>query len=149
MDAIFLSALNNEAITLATEARHYLQSLYARRQTRAQRTRNVTEGFRLTSQLAEVVSWIMAQQAVNQATLSPEQARRLGGGYFEENPDYRIAVKRQEVDLAELQDLLDRCRAFYDRVARLNASMAMTPPWQQPDALLDRDQRRADRPVLR
>ena len=78
------------------------------------------EAMRVTARLAQVLAWLLVQKAVHAGEISPAEAvaqnRRLGGRSVcaVEGPWHELGLPQ------DLQSLLARSLALYNRVARLD-----------------------------
>ncbi len=123
MPTAFISRTYDEAMSLLVETRNYLsfrQSADGARIQPMDRLKLTREAFRLTSRLAQVMAWLMLRRAVINGEIADAEARR---------PEHRLAG--HDVCLARADDLgdwlpdgmrglLERSRALYERVARLD-----------------------------
>jgi regulator of CtrA degradation len=85
--------------------------------------RLIREAMRVTSRLSQVLAWLMVRRAVIEGQLSPDDAlapeRRLSG---------HSVCLAEPADLGEgvpqaLLTLMDRSRALYERIARLDRAL--------------------------
>ncbi|MEI7610227.1 MAG: DUF1465 family protein [Rhodospirillaceae bacterium] len=113
----------DETMTLLIEARNY--ALYhdpidQRTLTPAARLAVSFEALRVTSRLAQVMAWLLAQKAVHAGELSPEEGAgeeyALSGGAVCSDPDgpENLALP------TGLRSLLERSYSLYTRVHRLD-----------------------------
>ena len=123
MTTAFLSRTYDEAMTLLVETRNYLsfrQQVDGTCIEPTDRLKLTREAFRLTSRLAQVMAWLMLRRAVVEGEIADDEARR---------PEHRLAG--HDVCLGRADDLgdwlpegmnglLERSRALYERVARLD-----------------------------
>ena len=120
----YFSSLHDEAFTLLVEARNYIVTL--RLQGKGNTRQNIDfldvtlETTRLTSRLTQVMAWILAQKAVQNEEISPEEAatekyRLSGQSACLEHTSPEIAANLP----AYLIDLLERSHELYARVNRL------------------------------
>jgi regulator of CtrA degradation len=122
----FLNGTYSEALSLTREARDYI-ALQERADRQALGTAEQLvascESMRLTTRLTQVMAWLLVQRAVQAGEMTREEARqpehRLGA--------HEICEVEEPLMQAELpprmQDLLQRSRALYSRVARLDAML--------------------------
>jgi regulator of CtrA degradation len=119
----FFGKTYGEAMHLLLEARDYLT--YGEPRDRAllpplDRLRLCCETMRLTARLTEIMAWLLAQRAVHAGEISQEEALSQHRALSE------LKVCIDELDLADaamprgLASLLERSRALYIRVARLD-----------------------------
>lgn len=124
----FLDRTYDEAKSMLAEARTYLRC-----QEPADRDgmsdldglRAVGEGLRLTTRLTEVLAWSMTQQSLYNGEITREEAaeprRRLGSRKICLEDD---ALPGERELPAKLASLLQRSRALYERVLRLDRLVA-------------------------
>ncbi len=122
MAALYLTRTYDEAYELLIEARRLAEREFQRRHAKGIEDRLIEnrESLRLTSRLAQIVAWLLAQKAYQAGELSEadivEQEYRLAGERI--CLDWRSA---QEVTLPPpLMSLLQRSYELYCRVRRLD-----------------------------
>lgn len=112
-----------EAIALMHEARDYFVERQRHGPVDARAAVQLVascEAMRVTARLAQVLAWLLVQKAVHAGEISPVEAvmqqRRLGGRSVcaVEGPWHELGLPEQ------LQSLLARSLALYNRVARLD-----------------------------
>lgn len=142
LDPAFVEKLYEEAMALVRETATYLGVIgSAGHATIAEEVRSAFTGesLRLTTQLLQVVSWLLAQRAVSGGEITMVEAlspqRRLSGR--------DICLGEPLIDMArlpvELAILLHRSRHLYERVERLEGQLlAGQPPHNPLDTLLNR-----------
>ena len=70
----YFTALHDEAFSLLVESRDYIAKVLAQRLLDQSGYLDVTlETMRLTTQLTQVMAWILAQRAVHSEELTPEE----------------------------------------------------------------------------
>jgi regulator of CtrA degradation len=120
----FLCRAYDETMGLLLSARHYCAAVQPRETAPSDpndRLHLNCEAMRLTTRLAQVMAWLLAQRAVAEGELSAEKAR---------TPDYRLGA--HEVCLADttaqvnelsprLGDLMARSLNLFERIARLDS----------------------------
>ncbi len=120
----FLGRAYDETMGLLLSARHYCAAIQPREAAPSDphdRLHLNCEAMRLTTRLAQVMAWLLAQRAVAEGELSPEKVR---------TPDYRLGA--HEVCLADttaqvselsprLADLMARSLSLFERIARLDS----------------------------
>ena len=123
-EVAFLNGTYTEALALTREARDYvaLQEKAERKGlTPADQLVASCESMRITTRLTQVMAWLMIQRAVQAGEMTRDEARQ---------PEHRLGAKdicetSEPAAPAELpprmSDLLQRSRALYERVARLDA----------------------------
>ena len=120
----YFSALHDEAFSLLVESRDYIANLRAQKAIIAQKKSDdldlTLETMRLTTRLTQVMAWILAQKAVHNQELTPEQGA---------SQNYRLSGQAVCLDHAsgdadhlpgQLRDLLHRSYELYRRVSRLD-----------------------------
>jgi len=119
----FFGKTYGEAVSLLLEARDYLtygEPLDRARLAPLDRLRLCCETMRLTARLTEVMAWLLAQRAVHAGEITQEEAL----GHHRALGDVSVCI--DALDAAEaamprgLVSLLERSRALYIRVARLD-----------------------------
>ena len=119
----FFGKTYGEAMSLLLEARDYLtygEPVDRARLSQFDQLRLCCETMRLTTRLTEIMAWLLAQRAIHAGELT--QAEALG--HHRALGDVSICI--EELDAAEtvmprgLVSLLERSRALYIRVARLD-----------------------------
>jgi regulator of CtrA degradation len=119
MSTTHLSSTYDETLSLLAETRALLSRPPDGRRGQVSQLRLVREAMRITSRLSQVLAWLMVRRAVVEGVISVADSlapeRRLSG---------------QEVCLAEPEDLgevpppmqrlMERSRALYERIARLD-----------------------------
>lgn len=122
MPALYLSRTYDEAYQLLIEARSFAQREHGRGKDKHAicRLAQNRESFRLTSRLAQIVAWLLAQRAYQAGEISREEIS---------TDDYRLAgegvcLDWQSADEYELPpplvSLLGRSYDLYCRVRRLD-----------------------------
>ncbi len=120
----FLCRAYDETMGLLLSARHYCAAVQPREAAPSDpndRLHLNCEAMRLTTRLAQVMAWLLAQRAVAEGELSAEKAR---------TPDYRLGA--HEICLADttaqvnelsprLADLMARSLTLFERIARLDS----------------------------
>jgi len=122
MSTVVITRTYDEAMSLLIEARNYLRFRQsdALRMPPVERLKLTREAFRVTSRLTQVMAWLLLRRAVIEGEIADEESRL---------PERRLAG--QDVCLASADDLgewmpsamgglLDRSRALYERVDRLD-----------------------------
>ncbi|MCM0022230.1 MAG: DUF1465 family protein [Tagaea sp.] len=122
----FIGRAYEETLGLLMSARHYCASVQPGERLadeRGQRLHLNCEAMRLTTRLAQVMAWLLAQRAVDSGEMTAEQARA---------PKYRLAA--HEICLIDstarvremspkLAELMARSLTLFERVARLDAQL--------------------------
>jgi regulator of CtrA degradation len=120
----FLGRAYDETMGLLLSARHYCAAVQPRETAPSDpqdRLHLNCEAMRLTTRLAQVMAWLLAQRAVAVGELSAEKAR---------TPDYRLGA--HDICLADttarvnelsprLADLMARSLNLFERIARLDS----------------------------
>jgi regulator of CtrA degradation len=112
----------NETLTLLVTARDYMSyAVPAGRPTLepAQRLRVSCEAMRVTARLSHVMAWLLAQRAVQAGEITPKDA---AAAYRLSDDDIcmlETETSTEEIPLG-LRDLLEKSRALYVRVTRLD-----------------------------
>jgi len=123
---VYFSRTYDETLDLMVEARNYLawSDRMPRRQLDGMASlRMCCEAMRVTSRLAQVMAWLLAQRAVHEGEITQEQALsdqwRLSGGEIclDESFGEDAALPNG------LRSLMDRSYRLYVRVARLEEMM--------------------------
>ncbi len=119
----FFGRTYDEALALTVETRNYLAATLHgsdwRSDARDQLARDC-ETLRLTTRLAQVMAWLLAQRALHAGEISLEEARsdeyRLSGSdvCLEQDPEVLATLPK------ELRILMEKSLALYQRVARLD-----------------------------
>ncbi|NKB57223.1 MAG: DUF1465 family protein [Alphaproteobacteria bacterium] len=119
----YFSALHDEAFSLLVEARNYIVTLRLQGTDTSKKNADcldvTLETMRLTSRLTQVMAWILAQKAVQNEEITPEEAaskryRLSGQSVCMEN----VPGEAAHVPVY-LRDLLRRSYDLYCRVDRL------------------------------
>jgi regulator of CtrA degradation len=120
----FIGRAYEETLGLLMSARHYCSAVQPGERLQDERTDRIhlnCEAMRLTTRLAQVMAWLLAQRAVDVGELSPTQAR---------SPKYRLGAheiclvdttERARALSPKLGDLMARSLELFERVARLDA----------------------------
>lgn len=120
----FLGRAYDETLGLLMSARHYCSAVQPGERLKDERNDRIQlncEAMRLTTRLAQVMAWLLAQRAVDVGELSPAQARA---------PKYRLSAheiclvdttERARALSPKLGDLMARSLELFERVARLDA----------------------------
>lgn len=122
MSTFVITRTYEEAMSLLIEARNYLRYRQsdALRMPPMERLKLTREAFRVTSRLTQVMAWLLLRRAVLAGEIQDAEARL---------PERRLAGR--DVCLGDADDLgdwmppgmgglLDRSRALYERVERLD-----------------------------
>ena len=119
----YFSALHDEAFSLLVESRDYIAIVRTQRE-RGRRNKSddldlTLETMRLNTRLTQIMAWILAQRAVHNEELTPEEgasrAYRLSGQAI-----CLDNVSGQAGHIPDaLRDLLQRSYQLYQRVSRL------------------------------
>ena len=145
----YFSALHDEAFSLLVEARNYIVTLRLQGDDGSRKNTDyldvTLETMRLTTRLTQVMAWILAQKAVQNEEISPEERT---------SKHYRLSGQSICLDQSTatgdhiplyLQDLLQRSYDLYCRVSRLEGQIC-----ERITAGTDRPQPTAEpRPILR
>jgi regulator of CtrA degradation len=114
----------DETMGLLMSARHYCAAVQPGESLRDERNDRIAlncEAMRLTTRLAQVMAWLLAQRAVDSGEMTAEQARA---------PKYRLAAhetclidstERARALSPRLGELMARSLVLFERVARLDA----------------------------
>ncbi|CAA7626345.1 DUF1465 family protein [Magnetospirillum sp. SS-4] len=123
---VYFSRTYDETLDLMVEARNYLawsDRMPRRHPDGLASLRMCCEAMRVTSRLAQVMAWLLAQRAVHEGEITQEQALsdqwRLSGGEIclDESFGEDSALPNG------LRSLMDRSYRLYVRVARLEEMM--------------------------
>lgn len=123
MSATFFDRTYDEAMTLLVEVRDYVvanQSLFRGRDNEAARAVLIHEALLMTTRLSQVVAWALVRRAVHGGEMTREEARaeehRLGARELclKDDPEGPGLLPPY------LHNLVERSRALYTRVARLD-----------------------------
>lgn len=120
----FIGRAYEETLGLLMSARHYCAAVQPGERLKDERTERIQlncEAMRLTTRLAQVMAWLLAQRAVDTGEMTAAQARQ---------PKYRLAAheiclfdstERVRAMSPKLGDLMARSLELFERVARLDA----------------------------
>ncbi|MFN4088219.1 MAG: DUF1465 family protein [Alphaproteobacteria bacterium] len=123
----FMNRTYDEAIGLLVEARDWLIRSEPGERDRlasADRLTMTLEATRMTTQITQVIAWLMVQKAIAEGELAWSEATR---------PEHRLGGRSVCLDATgaanerlpeSLRDLLDRSRRLYVRVSRLDELVA-------------------------
>ncbi len=122
MSTVVITRTYDEAMSLLVEARNYLRFRQSDvfRVPPVERLKLTREAFRVTSRLTQVMAWLLLRRAVIEGEIPDEDARR---------PERRLAghdvCLGNADDLGDwlpsgMEGLLDRSRALYERIDRLD-----------------------------
>ncbi|MGF1627244.1 MAG: DUF1465 family protein [Alphaproteobacteria bacterium] len=122
---LYFSRTYDETMSLLHEARNCIIRFGEEpSMTMAGRLSFSRETMRLTTRLTSVMAWLLAQRAVHAGEISPQHA--AGEAHALTAPELCLAgASAEDTALlpAELQRLLERSRALYARIARLDARL--------------------------
>jgi regulator of CtrA degradation len=127
----------NETVGLLSESRRYLVEMAEAERARLPTDRGLlasVEAMRLVARLTQVMAWLLTHRAVHAGEMTLAEAtrpdRRLGGRELCLN----IASDNDPLLSVELQRLLQRSHALYERIARLDdlsaERVANLPRWE-------------------
>ena len=120
----FIGRAYDEAMGLLMSARHYCSAVQPGERLQDERNDRIQlncEAMRLTTRLAQVMAWLLAQRAVDAGEMTAAQARA---------PKYRLAAheiclidstERARALSPKLGELMARSLELFERVARLDA----------------------------
>jgi regulator of CtrA degradation len=124
MATAYFTGTYDETLSLLAETRALLSRAPAldSRRGPVNQLRLIREAMRVTSRLSQVLAWLMVRRAVIEGELSPADAlapeRRLSG---------HSVCLAEPADLGDvpqaLLTLMDRSRALYERIARLDRAL--------------------------
>lgn len=116
----------NEALGLTRAVRDYIAGPAGGDKDRLEADAKLVaccEEMRVTARMTEVMAWLMVQRAVQAGEISRAEAarpeRRLGGA---DTCQAEPALPPEDLP-PRLAELMDRSRALYDRIARLDAML--------------------------
>jgi regulator of CtrA degradation len=123
VETTFFNRTYDEAISLAVEARDYIADRLADQRRAADvgdRLVYDSETLRLTTRIAQVVAWLLAQRALHEGELTREDLR--GDQYRLEADDVCLDNDPEILEAlpVELQSLMGRSLSLYQRIARLD-----------------------------
>lgn len=126
--APFFGRTYDETMSLLLSARHYVANIQPGESFQTdpdERLHMNCEAMRLTTRLAQVMAWLLAQKAVAAGELTREQVRderfRLGAhDLCLADTDARVAKSSQK-----LGDLMGQSRRLFERVARLDSQLGV------------------------
>ncbi len=122
----FIGRAYDETLGLLMSARHYCAAVQPGERLADERNERLhlnCEAMRLTTRLAQVMAWLLAQRAVAAGEMTPEQARA---------PKYRLdaheicltdTTERVRALSPHLAELMARSLSLFERVARLDAQL--------------------------
>jgi regulator of CtrA degradation len=119
MATAHLSGTYDETLSLLAETRALLSRPPGGGLNAASQVRLVREAMRITSRLSQVLAWLMVRRAVLEGVISEADSlapeRRLSG------QDLCLADAGDLGEVpAHMKRLMDRSRALYERIARLD-----------------------------
>lgn len=126
--APFFGGTYDETMRLLLSARHYVANIQPAESFQTdpgERLKMNCEAMRLTTRLAQVMAWLLAQKAVAAGELTRDQVRderfRLGAHELcLADTDARVAKSS-----AKLGDLMGQSRRLFERVARLDSQLGV------------------------
>lgn len=120
----FIGRAYEETMGLLMSARHYCAAIQPGERLKDERNDRIQlscEAMRLTTRLAQVMAWLLAQRAVDAGEMTVEQSRA---------PEYRLSAHdicltdstdRARALSPKLGDLMARSLELFERIARLDA----------------------------
>jgi len=115
----------DETMRLLVEARNYAayrEPSETRPLPPGLRLQACSESMRVTSRLAQVMAWLLAQKAADAGEISPLEAASARFALSEAEVCLDEGQRREELP-AGLRSLLDRSRSLYVRVSRLEVQV--------------------------
>jgi regulator of CtrA degradation len=122
----FIGRAYDETMRLLMSARYYCAAVQPGERLpdeRNDRVQLTCEAMRLTTRLAQVMAWLLAQRAVDAGEMTVEQSRA---------PEYRLSAHdiclidstdRARALSPKLGDLMARSLELFERIARLDAEL--------------------------
>lgn len=80
------------------------------------------ESMRLTTRLMQMASWLLVHRAVGEGEISTDESRSDKNRVLIEMPDENPHMSAEELPRG-LRDLMGRCQAMQERIARMDAAI--------------------------